>query len=103
MKTSNEHKSAVFTHIDHIPLVWITPNLQQQAAKLAIWLPYGTGIKKDTLPYIEQLASAGFLAMSFDPWLHSERGIGKTPSRCSQWGISPILSGRSLVNLHWMY
>jgi dienelactone hydrolase len=81
MKTSNEHKSAVFTRIDHIPLVWITPNLQQQAAKLAIWLPYGTGTKEDMFPYLEQLASVGFLAMSFDPWQHGERGTGMPPEQ----------------------
>jgi hypothetical protein len=81
MNTSSENISAAYTHIDHIPLVWITPNQQQQAPKLAIWLPYGTGSKEDTLPYLEQLASAGFLAISLDPWLHGERGTEKTPEQ----------------------
>ena len=81
MNTSNENISAAHTHIDHIPVAWITPNKRQQSTKLAIWLPYGTGTKEDMLTYLEQLASAGFLAVSFDPWMHGERGAGKTPEQ----------------------
>ena len=81
MNTSNENKSAAYTHVDHIPLVWITPSQRQQSTKLAIWLTYGTGTKEDMLPYLAQLASAGFMAVSFDPWQHGERGTGKTPEQ----------------------
>ena len=81
MDISDETISATFTHVDHIPLMWITPNKWQQSTKLAIWLPGGTGTKEDTRPYLKQLASAGFLAVSFDPWLHGERGVGESPEK----------------------
>jgi len=70
--------SPASTHVDNIPLIWITPENWQPSTRLTIWLPWGTGTKEDTQPNLQQLASAGFLAMSFDPWLHGERGTGKT-------------------------
>ncbi|MFQ5908571.1 MAG: hypothetical protein ACE5JE_07095 [Thermoplasmata archaeon] len=33
--------------------------------------------KEDTLPYLRKLSAAGFVAMSFDPWQHGERGTGE--------------------------
>lgn len=81
MNISEENFSTASTHVDHIPLLWVTPNQQQQSTRLAIFLPFGTGTKEDMLPYLEQLASAGFLAMSFDPWWHGERGTGETPEQ----------------------
>ena len=81
MNNSDETISAAFTHVDHIPLMWITPSKLQQSTKLAIWLPGGTGTKEDTQPHLAQLASEGFLAVSFDPWQHGERGTGETPEK----------------------
>jgi len=81
MKAPDENIPVVSTHIDHIPLIWITPNKRKQSTKLAIWLPFGTGTKEDMVPYLEQLASAGYLAMSFDPLRHGERGTGETPEQ----------------------
>jgi len=81
MTNSEKNLSKASTHVDHIPLLWVIPNEQQQSTRLAIWLPFGTGTKEDTLPYLEQLASAGFLSMSFDPWQHGERGTGETPEQ----------------------
>lgn len=78
MNGSDKNISVASTHLDHIPIIWITPSREQQLDKLAIWLPGGTGTKEDTLPYLEQLATSGFLAMSFDPWQHGERGTGET-------------------------
>jgi dienelactone hydrolase len=66
------------SYVDHIPLIWITPDKQQQSTRLAIWLPGGTGKKEDTLPRLQQLARAGFVAISFDPWQHGERGTGES-------------------------
>jgi uncharacterized protein len=65
--------------VDHIPLVWVTP--EEPSRKLAIWLPYATGKKEDTLPLLQELATAGFVAVSFDPWLHGERYIGGPDER----------------------
>jgi dienelactone hydrolase len=81
MENSDEIIAEAFTHVDHIPLMWITPKERQQSTKLAIWLPGGTGTKEDTRPYLQQLASAGFLTISFDPWQHGERGAGETPEK----------------------
>jgi hypothetical protein len=82
--------STAHTHVDHIPLVWITPSQWQQPTKLAIWLTYGTGTKEDMLPYLAQLASAGFLAISFDPWQHGERSTGKTPQQMFTMAMEDI-------------
>jgi hypothetical protein len=79
MDNSDQTFSVASTHVDHIPLMWITPGKWEPSTRLAIWLPFGTGTKEDTQPYLEQLASAGFLAVSFDPWQHGERGMGGTP------------------------
>lgn len=81
MDISEKNSSVATTHVDHIPLIRITPKERQPPTRLAIWLPWGTGTKEDTLPYLEQLSSAGFLALSFDPWQHGERGTGATPEQ----------------------
>jgi len=78
MNPSNEISPASATHVDHIPVIWIAPEQMRSSTRLAIWLPPGTGAKEDTLPYLAQLAGAGFLAVSFDSWLHGERGTGKS-------------------------
>src|SRR5512136_348256 len=57
--------------IDHIPALWIEP--AQTARRLALWLPWFTGDKETTRPYLTQLARSGFVAVSFDPWEHGER------------------------------
>jgi uncharacterized protein len=58
--------------IDHIPAIWVEP--QKAPAPLALWLPpFGT-TKEWVLPFLRDLAGAGFLAVSFDPWQHGERG-----------------------------
>jgi dienelactone hydrolase len=37
-------------------------------------LPPLTGTKQDSLPFLQQLAGAGFVAVSLDPWQHGQRG-----------------------------
>jgi len=68
MNNSDENISFSSSRADHIPLIWITPDNQQPTTRLSIWLPGGMGKKEDTLPYLQQLATAGFVAVSFDPW-----------------------------------
>lgn len=60
-----------YSHTDHIPVVWVRP--PESSSRLAIWLPSGLGRKEDTLPRLQALAASGFVALSFDPWLHGER------------------------------
>jgi uncharacterized protein len=75
LSTSDEQRPAVSTWVDHIPLVWIGP--EEPSRRLAIWLPSGLGKKEDTLPRLQELAISGFVAVSFDPWLHGERATAE--------------------------
>lgn len=59
--------------ISNIPLIWTEP--QQAEKKLVIWLPGFSGTKEAMEPYLADLAEAGFLALSFDPFQHGERRI----------------------------
>jgi dienelactone hydrolase len=61
--------------VDHIPVAWVEPVPRRPNAPLALWLPHLTGTKEDYLPALRQLAEAGFVAVSLDPWQHGERGI----------------------------
>lgn len=68
-------QEAVFTErVDHIPVVWVEPEPQEQPRRLVIWLPGFSGTKEGVTPFLQQLAQAGFLALAFDPWQHGERG-----------------------------
>jgi dienelactone hydrolase len=60
--------------IDHIPVIWVAPESTPLPSRLVIWLPYFTGTKEQMLPSLQQLAAAGFVALSYDPWQHGERG-----------------------------
>jgi dienelactone hydrolase len=62
------------TWIDHIPVLWVTPPSQQPTTKLVIWLNGLSGTKEQMLPYLQDLAAIGFVALSFDAWQHGERG-----------------------------
>jgi len=67
------------TWVDHIPVLWITPPSQQPTTKLVIWLNGLSGTKEQMLPYLQDLAAAGFVALSFDAWQHGERGTEAQP------------------------
>jgi dienelactone hydrolase len=60
--------------VDGIPVVWVQPEDHDGAARIALWLPWLTGTKEDTIPFLQGLASRGFTAVSFDLWQHGERG-----------------------------
>lgn len=72
-ETSNFAASST-TWVDHIPVLWITPPSRQPAPRLVIWLNGLSGAKEDMQPYLNDLAAAGFVALSFDAWQHGERG-----------------------------
>jgi dienelactone hydrolase len=60
--------------VDHIPVMWAGPQHGPDTAPAALWLP-ALGIDKNWVAsFLEQLAGAGFVAVSFDPWQHGERG-----------------------------
>jgi uncharacterized protein len=60
--------------VDGIPVVWIQPGNQDGDARIALWLPWLTGIKETAIPFLAELAGRGFTAVSLDPWQHGERG-----------------------------
>jgi dienelactone hydrolase len=60
--------------VDHIPVLWRTPQPRREGASLVLWLP-ALGVDKEwTAPFLDQLAAAGFVAVSFDLWQHGQRG-----------------------------
>jgi len=65
-----ERKSA---WIDHIPAIWFEPQSPQPSRRLAIFLTGLSGSKESVVPFLTDLASAGFVALSFDNWEHGER------------------------------
>ncbi|MCD9024107.1 dienelactone hydrolase family protein [Cohnella silvisoli] len=60
--------------VDFIPVIWREP-LEPRTGRsnLAIWLNGFTGAKEDVAPFLEQLAAAGYVAVSFDLYQHGER------------------------------
>lgn len=60
--------------VDHIPVCWVEPKKLRAGTNAVIWLPYLGGRKEDAVPQLRDLAAAGFLALSLDPWQHGERG-----------------------------
>lgn len=62
------------TRVDHIPVIWLDPESRRHQNCLAIWLPWLGGNKDEMKPYLADLVKAGFVALSFDPWQHGERG-----------------------------
>ncbi len=63
------------TWVDHIPVVWVEPAEGMPGRRLVSALPGLSGTKEGMMnPLLEDLASAGFEAVSFDPWQHGERG-----------------------------
>jgi dienelactone hydrolase len=62
------------TWIDHIPAIWVEPAISAAPRRLVIWLTGLSGSKEGVIPNLHDLAGRGFLALSFDPWQHGERG-----------------------------
>jgi uncharacterized protein len=86
MTRPDSEEPVAYSHADHIPVVWVRP--QESSSRLAIWLPSGLGRKEDTLPRLQELAAAGFVALSFDPWLHGERATKEPPEELFARGMS---------------
>lgn len=61
--------------VDHIPVIWFEPQKHRSARQLAMYLHPLSGTKELMVPYLQDLAAAGFVALSFDAWQHGERGI----------------------------
>ncbi len=74
MADENLEKDIVHGWIDHIPAIWVDPGSEGEQRRLAIWLPGLTGTKYNEEGRLRELATRGFVALSFDPWQHGERG-----------------------------
>jgi len=59
--------------VDYIPVIWCEPVEGHQTGNLAFWLTGLGGSKDHLVPYLEDLADRGFIAVSFDPYDHGER------------------------------
>jgi dienelactone hydrolase len=57
-----------------IPLIWVEPE-QATLRRLVIWLPGFSGSKEGVESNLLDLAAAGFVGLSFDPYQHGERRV----------------------------
>lgn len=62
------------TWVDHIPVIWIEPEKVRPKRPLIIFLHHLSGTKESMIPFLQDLAKKGFVALSFDAWQHGERG-----------------------------
>lgn len=74
MSDSGERVPVQQARIDGIPAIWILPVTRTATAPLALWLPPLSRTARDLIPFLRELAGAGFVAVSFDAWQHGERG-----------------------------
>jgi hypothetical protein len=57
-----------------VPVAWIDPEPAERRT-LVIWLPGFSGSKEKMEPYLRDLATAGFVALTYDPYQHGERMV----------------------------
>lgn len=60
--------------VDHIPVLWLEPGVRRPRRQLILFLPGLGGTKERALPFLQDMAAAGFVALCFDPWQHGQRG-----------------------------
>ncbi len=59
--------------VDPIPTIWVKPTPMRPGTPLALWLPPLGSTKENVLTFLQELAAAVLVAVSSDPWQHSER------------------------------
>src|SRR5712691_10155891 len=72
LRRMSEDASAAL--VDGVPVVWVTPAARSATPPLALWLPALSRSTADAVPFLHELAGAGFVAVSLDPWQHGARG-----------------------------
>lgn len=60
--------------VEHISVRWIEPPERSRPRRIIIFLPHFSGTKEQTTGFLRELAVEDFVALSFDPWQHGERG-----------------------------
>lgn len=74
MPGASANSAGSSTWVDHIPVLWFEPPARPAVRLLVLFLPHLSGSKESMTPFLQDLAAAGFVALSFDPWQHGERG-----------------------------
>jgi len=70
--TNMEKQNAI---IDGVPLCWYEPTASTNERRLAVWLTGFSGTKESVDEHLRELATRGYVAVSFDPYQHGERAI----------------------------
>ena len=60
---------------ENIPIIWIEPDDMQTRRPLVVWQDQFTGYKERTIPLLKELASMGYIAVSYDNFQHGKRRI----------------------------
>ena len=74
MASAAESPSGSSVWVDRVPVLWFEPPARHAVRRLVLFLPNLSGTKERMAPFLRDLAAAGFVALSFDPWQHGERG-----------------------------
>jgi dienelactone hydrolase len=74
MESTSPSSSISSVWVDHIPVIWVEPVVRHPTRQLVLFLHGLSGSKEDTTSFLHDIAAAGFIALSFDPWQHGERG-----------------------------
>jgi dienelactone hydrolase len=64
--------------VDGIPVIWVGPQQDIAPRRLVIFLNGFSGLKEGVELYLQDLAQAGFVGLSFDLWQHGPRGSETT-------------------------
>ena len=75
MTTPNRPLRTGTAKVEQIPVTWTVPEEVAGRRRLVVWLPGGVSGAEAARPVLERLATAGFVAVSFDSW---ERGSRAT-------------------------
>jgi dienelactone hydrolase len=54
--------------------MWFEPQAERPTRQLVLYLPPFSGTKELMASYLQDIAAAGHVALSFDPWQHGARG-----------------------------
>jgi dienelactone hydrolase len=90
--------------VDNIPIIWFEPQTHRPTRQLIIYLHPFSSNKEQMTPYLQDLAAAGFVALSLDAWQHGARGTeSRTELQTRVFGnfrryMWPIL-GRATLDL----
>lgn len=93
MSTSSGSVRTGSAKVEQIPVIWALPERVVPASRLVIWLAPGLSKMEAVLPVLERLASAGFVAVSFDSWERGSRATETTETLLPRvWANWPLVA-----------